>query len=186
MRLTPTFLNAPIAALLSLCCLIPQTAGAVTLNFSAVLTNGTCSLSVDKGTLSLPSITLAGLQPQRLYSTQPFTLSITECTGGGTSGLTPVVAVAGAGESQDSKWLFRQPNSTPGVGVMVFKSDVEPTFNTAEIGNGATIPVGAVGANAVAQKIQFYAAASCLSAQSCADVAPGTVTANLMFIFTYK
>lgn len=186
MRLAPAFLNVPIAAALSLCCLFPQTVSAVTLNFSATLYNGTCTLNLDKSALRLPDVSLSSLAPQRLYSAQPFKLSVTECTGGGASNLTPMVAVTGPGVSQDNKWLFRQANSAPGMGIMVFQTDDEPGYGLAELRSGATLPLADVGKKPVDQTLGFYAAASCISSQSCADVGTGVVTASLMFIFAYQ
>ncbi|MBC3382204.1 type 1 fimbrial protein [Serratia fonticola] len=166
--------------------LISATAFAITLNFSATLFNGTCSLNLDKSTLPLGDVALAELRPAQLLIAQPFTLSISDCIGTGNSGLTPVVAIAGPGVSQDNRWLFRNAGSANGAGIMVIKSDSLPTHSQQEIENGTTVPLAAAGKVPVAQSHTFYAGVSCMSTTRCTDVGTGAITASLMFIFAYQ
>ncbi|WP_222436576.1 fimbrial protein [Serratia fonticola] len=162
------------------------TASAITLNFSATLFNGTCSLNLDKSTLPLGSVSLAELKPAQLLIAQPFTLSVTDCTGSDGGSLTPVVIMTGAGVSQDSRWLFRTAGSANGAGIMVIKSDSLPAHSQPEIKTGTVLPLAAAGKVPVAQSHTFYAGVSCMSTTRCTDVGTGAITASLMFVFAYQ
>ena len=159
---------------------------AVTLNFSAVLTDGTCALSLDKSTLPLGDVSLSQLRPNKLVAPRPFTLSVQECTGSEGSSQQPVVTVTGNGATQDGKWLFSNTGSVGSTGILVIQSDFEPDYSQPEVKNHTQIPLAAPGQIPVNQSLTFYAGASCGGTTGCANVATGDVTATLMFTFSYQ
>lgn len=157
---------------------------AVTINFSAVLTNGTCALSLDRSILPLGTISQPELKPGRLIAQQPFTLFIRNCTSGGN--FTPWVTVSGQGVTQDNKWLFRNAGSAAGVGIVVIQSDTLPDYSQSEVRDGTTIKVANTGQIPVDQELTFYAGASCAGSTGCASIGSGEVAATLMFNFAYQ
>lgn len=186
MRSTRPYLNGLLMALLTAGGLMSATASAITLNFSATLFNGTCSLNLDKSTLPLGNVSLSELRPAQLFIAQPFTLTVSDCTGTEGDSLTPVVAISGPGVSQDNRWLFRHAGSADGAGIMVIKSDSLPAHSQPEIKGGTALPLASVGKLPVAQSHTFYAGVSCMSTTRCTDVGTGAITASLMFIFAYQ
>jgi len=118
-----SFLKVSPAVMCAAVMLIPGEAPATTLNFSAVLTNVTCSISLDKSTLPLGNLTLAQLRPEQLINAQPFVLSVQNCAGAAGGSDTPIVMIRGDGVSQDNKWLFRNSGSANNVGIVVINSD---------------------------------------------------------------
>lgn len=158
---------------------------AVTLNFSALLTNGTCTLSLDKSTLPLGLIAKSQLRPNQLVVPQPFILSVQNCTGQAGGSLKPTVTITGNGVTQDNKWLFRNAGSAAGIGILVIRSESVPSYNQSEIKNNSTIQLANAGQVPVNQAFTFYAGASCGGSTGCARTATGDVTANLMFTFAY-
>ncbi|MEQ0826338.1 fimbrial protein [Enterobacter dykesii] len=186
MSLVEPYLKGLLLASFATACLLPVTAMAIPLNFSATLTNGTCSLSLDKSTLPLGSLSLSALTPAQLVNAKPFTLSVTDCTGGEGGTLTPVVVVSGAGVRQDNRWLFRNSDSAEGVGIMVIKSNTPPAHSQSEIMSGTAIQLAAAGKIPVTQSHTFYAGATCVSTTSCAKATTGAVTASLTFTFAYQ
>ncbi len=159
---------------------------AVTLNFSATLTDGTCTLSLDKSTLSLGTVYLSQLRPNSLAAPQPFVLSVQNCTGSGSSTLKPAVTVTGSGSFQDGKWLFRNTASTTNAGVLVIQSVSVPDYSQPEVQNNGVISLGNLGDVPADQQLTFYAGASCGGSSGCASVTTGDLTATLMFTFAYQ
>ncbi|KFK96915.1 MULTISPECIES: fimbrial protein [unclassified Serratia (in: enterobacteria)] len=162
-------------------------AQAVTLNFSAVLNPGTCTFSLDKSTLALDSIHLSQLTPSTLQVAQPFTLIVQDCRGTDAS-LAPVVNVSGDGITQDGRWLFRSSDSmASGMGVMLVKADVPPSYSATEVKDGDNIPLAAAGINPPDQNIKFYAGITCGSlACASGSMRPGTLTARVLFNLAYR
>lgn len=177
-----------ILIVLIICCFWSIRKGlAVTVDFSAVLTNGTCTLSLDKSNLPLGSISISQLRPNQLISPQPFALSIQNCTAQGIDSLTPAVTIMGDGITQDNKWLFRNAQSAAGTGILVMQSKSIPNYTQSEIKNNSVLTLAsAAGQAPVNQIFTFYAGASCGGSTGCASVETGDVTANLMFTFAYQ
>lgn len=160
-------------------------AQAVTLNFSAFLTLGTCTFSLDKSTLKLGTISLRELQPSTIVAAQPFTLHVQDCTGTDAS-LTPVVNITGEGSIQDGRWLFRSPDSVAtGMGVMLVKTTVPPAYSATEVRDGDDIVLAAMGNDPVNQDMTFYAGASCGNT-SCTALQTGSLTARVLFNLAYR
>lgn len=182
MRSATTCRNA-LAATLLLAALHGAPLRAETLNFSAVLTPGTCAFSLDKSTLALGYVPLSHIAPSTLVAAQPFTLTVSDC-GGGTHMKTPAVKVSGAGITQDGKWLFRDtsfPSASVGVGIMLVKTDVPPVYAQAEVKNDATFPLDTSGSAPEDHRMTFYAGLTCGSAATCASAKAGKVTARITF-----
>ncbi|WP_114194426.1 fimbrial protein [Edaphovirga cremea] len=161
---------------------------ALVLNFSATLTPGTCTFSLDKSTLVLGSLSLSQLQPATLLVTRPFTLIVQDCSGTDAS-LTPVVNVSGDGITRDSKWLFRSGDSSAsGVGVMLVNKSTPPSYSDTEIKNGDGIPLAGVGVDPLNQNLTFYAGVTCGGSSGCASaqLGAGTLTARVLFNLAYR
>lgn len=167
--------------------LLPEKAAfATTLNFSATLTNVTCSISLDKSTLPLGNITISELQPEKLLKAQPFILSVRDCAGATGGSDTPIVMIRGDGVSQDNKWLFRNAGSANNVGIVVIKSDVPPSYSQPEIKNETSLSLSSAGQIPADQTFTFYAGASCGGTSGCTSIGSGSVTASLYFTFEYQ
>lgn len=166
--------------------LMPGKASATILNFSARLTNVTCSISLDKSTLPLGNLTLGQLRPEQIINAQPFVLSVQNCAGstGGTD--TPIVMIRGDGVRQDNKWLFRNSGSADKVGILVIKSDTSPSYSQPEIANQTALPLSAAGQIPANQTFNFYAGVSCGGSSGCTNVGSGSVAASLYFTFEYQ
>jgi len=161
--------------------LSPQTQ-AIDLNFSAVLTSGTCTFDLDKNTLQLGRIHLKEMAASTLKAVQPFTLTVSRCTGS-VPGLIPVVYVSGEGINQAGKWLFRSSagSTATGMGVMLVKSDTPPDYSYQEVENDSTFKLAASGAVPTDQDLQFYAGLTCGNATTCSTATAGIVTARIIF-----
>ncbi|MFA3781240.1 fimbrial protein [Yersinia sp. 1652 StPb PI] len=160
---------------------------AVTLNFSASLVQGTCSLSLDKSVLSLGDVQQANLRSETLLNLQPVTLTVDNCNGAASASLQPVVIALGPGKSQNGKWLFRSSDSdVGGAGVMLVQSASQPSYASTEVKSGDYFPLAAVGQTPVNKQLQFFAGVSCGGVTDCATVKPGQLTANVNFIFAYR
>lgn len=186
MRSAPRYLKATLAVVLAGGGAVSAPVQAVTLDFSAVLTNGTCTLSLDKSTLPLGVINTSRLRPNQLVAPQPFTLSVRDCTGSSGGSLKPVVTVTGTGATQDGKWLFRNTGSAANTGFLVIQSATVPDYSRPEVKNNSVLSLADAGQIPVNQTFTFYAGASCGGSSGCAAVATGDVTATLMFTFTYE
>ncbi|MGH1498724.1 fimbrial protein [Yersinia proxima] len=159
---------------------------AVTLNFSAVLNPGTCTLSLNKSVLSLGPIAQAQLTANALVRAEPFTLNVQACSGTHPS-FTPVVNVSGEGMIQSGKWLFRSSDSVAsGMGVMLVKTETPPNYNQLEVKNGDDIPLAATGVNPVNQSITFYAGVTCGNGAECGNLQPGELNARVLFNLVYR
>lgn len=186
MHLTRNYRKAALTLTLAGFTLVAAPVQAVTLDFSALLTTGTCSLSLDKSSLPLGMIAPTDLLPNRLVAPQPFVLSIQDCTGAAAPGLKPIVNITGNGVTQDNKWLFRNAGSAAGTGILVIQSDTLPDYSLPEIKNDAVLALGSAGQMPVNQSYTFYAGVSCGGSIGCASVGTGDVTANLMFSFAWQ
>lgn len=164
----------------------PTSVQAVTLDFSAFLTDGTCALSLDKSTLSLGTIGKSQLRPSRLIAPQRFTLFVRDCSGKTGDSLKPGVTITGSGVAQDNKWLFRNSGSAAGAGIVVIQSESVPGYDRLEVKHGAFLPLVLAEQIPVNQEFAFYAAASCGGNTGCASIGTGDVTASLMFTFAYQ
>lgn len=184
MRLRPMYRKAALALVWVGSSVWSVAVPAVTINFSAILTDGTCTLSLDKSTLPLGSIALSQLRPAQLNAQQPFTLFVQDCTSGGS--LTPQVTISGNGVTQDNKWLFRNAGSAAGVGIVVIRSDTAPDYSAPEVKDGTSIALANAGQIPANQALTFYAGASCGGSTGCASTGAGDVTASLMFTFAYQ
>ncbi|MDD9665711.1 fimbrial protein [Klebsiella pasteurii] len=182
MNTVQCYLNLVVSVLLLS---LSQPAVALTLNFEAMLMNGTCTISLDKSTLDLGPLNSSQLKPNTLVAPQPFTLQVSGCMGE-TGGLTPVVKVTGDGVSQDSRWLFRQPGSADGIGIMVFRSDFTPHYDQEEVRNSSTYALSNTEAMPVDQNLTFYAGISCGGPTGCASSGLGDITARLIFSFALQ
>lgn len=184
---TPRYLNSILAVAYAGALMVSTQARAVTLNFSATLTDGTCTLSLDKSTLSLGAVSLFQLRQNNFVAPQPFILSIQDCTGSGSSStLKPAVTVTGSGSFQDGKWLFRNATSTTNAGVLVIQSVSVPDYSQPEVQNNSVISLANPGEVPADQHLTFYAGASCGGSSGCASVTTGDLTATLMFTFAYQ
>lgn len=184
MRIMQCSRKSSLAALIAASAFLSAPVQSVTLDFSAVLVQGTCTISLDKSTLDLGTITKSQLRAGQVVAPQPFVLSVQGCSGGGPT-LTPVVTVTGNGIRQDNKYLFRNVGSATGTGILVFISNSVPEYNAQELINGTHISVGPTGTTPSDRKINFYAGVSCGGITGCATTGTGNVTANLMFSFAY-
>lgn len=156
----------------------------VTLNFSAVLTDATCSIGLDRSTLPLGEVSLRKLKTNSLISVQPFTLYIHECSG--VDARVPTIIISGAGELRDNKWIFRNSNSSSSAGIIVMQNDSLPNYNDVEVRDGTSLNLGGSGAQPIDQSINFYAGVSCGGVNSCREIKTGTISATLFFTFEYK
>jgi type 1 fimbria pilin len=164
-----------------------NTAKAVTLNFSASIVQGTCSLSLDKSVLTLGEISHSRLLSGSLVNLQPVTLKISNCLGANGGTQQPVIAVTGPGNSQDGRWLFRSDDSdVGGAGIMLVQSTTPPNYADVEVKTGDTFPLAGVGQAPVDKVIPFYAGISCGGQGGCATVKPGSLTAHIVFKFAYR
>ncbi|CAI0836655.1 type 1 fimbrial protein [Serratia fonticola] len=167
--------------------LTSSTAPAVTLNFSATIMPGTCSLSLDKSVLPLDEMSQARLRSGALINSQPFTLKAGNCDGVATAGLQPMITVSGEGVTQDGKWLFRSSDSSAGgSGVMLVQSANMPNYNSTEVKPTDTYPLAAMGQIPVGKDLPFFAGISCGGSTGCATVKPGKVIARITFTFAYR
>lgn len=164
----------------------PQRSQAAIVDFSAQLTKGTCSLSLNKSTLALGTLPIGQFKPGQLLAPQPFVLSVQNCSGESGGSLIPTVTLTGNGVMQDNKWLFRNSGSATGVGFMVFLGNRIPEYGNTEMQNGTYMQLGAAGEIPTDRKTTFYAAATCGAANFCDSMGTGNVTANLLFSFEYK
>ncbi|MGK8665345.1 fimbrial protein [Serratia marcescens] len=178
--------NFVLSVVLACAGLFFTTAQATILDFSAVLTNGTCTLSLDKSTLPLGVIAKSSLRPNQLVAPQPFTLSVQDCSGSSGGGLKPVVSITGAGVTQDNKWLFRNSGSATGTGILVIQSNAVPSYSQSEVKNNSVLSLANSDQIPVNQAFTFYAGGSCGGSTGCASVATGDVTATLVFTFAYQ
>lgn len=174
-------------ALLIFACVLPvMGVKATTLNFQGMITEGTCSVSLDRAQLPLRNITLTELLPGQLVAAEPFTLFVTDCTGSGTGSLTPVITISGPGRLQNGRWLFRNADSgVSGAGIMVIHSDSLPQYTIPEVQNGTTLTLAGAGQLPSAQSLSFYAGITC-AISGCQGIQPGTLSATLIFDFIYK
>ncbi|MFV8908426.1 fimbrial protein [Serratia fonticola] len=186
MRSLRHYRNAVLAVMLAGGTLLSPPGWAITLNFSAVLTDGTCTLSLDKSILPLGTINQSALRPNQLVAPQPFTLFVQNCTSQQGSNLQPTVNISGSGVTQDNKWLFRQAGSATGTGIVVIQSQSVPDYSQPEVQNNTVLPLANAGQTPVDQAFTFYAGASCGGSTGCASLATGEVTATLMFTFAYQ
>jgi len=157
---------------------------AVTIEFNAILTNNTCSLSLDKSTLPLGQVTARQLLADTLLASQPFTLFVRGCNPNAQP--VPALRIEGNGVIQDNKWLFRNSNSASNVGIVVIQSDTLPNYAQTEIRDGTEILLGDNGNVTSDLELNFYAGVSCGGTTGCASRGTGDVTANLMFTFAYE
>ena len=188
MRSAPRYLKTVLALVLTSGCVlsVPVLAQQLTLDFSAVLTNGTCTLSLDKSTLQLGAIGKSQLRANQFIAPQPFVLSVKDCTGSAGGSLKPVVTIEGTGAIQDGKWLFRNAGSAAGTGILVIQSTSLPGYSQSEVKNKSVLSLANAGQIPINQTFTFYAGASCGGSSGCASVATGDVTATLMFTFTHQ
>lgn len=184
MRIMQCSRKSSLAALIAASAFLSAPVQSVTLDFSAVLVQGTCTISLDKSTLDLGTITKSQLRAGQVVAPQPFALTLQGCSGGGPT-LTPVVRVNGNEIFQDNKYLFRNAGSAEGVGILLFISDTVPEYNDLSLMDGTHIQVGFTGTTPAYKKINFYAGASCGGTTGCATTGTGNVTANVMFSFVY-
>lgn len=180
--------NSPLWTALCLCAwLVGNTAQAVTLNFSASIVQGTCSLSLDKSVLALGEVSQSRLRSGSLMNLQPVTLKASNCIGstGGTQ--QPVISVSGVGQTQDGKWLFRSAESDAGgAGVVLVQSATPPGYGDSEVKTGDAFPLAGIGQAPVDTELPFYAGISCGGSSGCATVKPGALTAHIVFKFAYR
>lgn len=158
---------------------------AVTVNFSAKLTDGTCTVRLDKSTLSLGTVSPSQLQPDSLVTAQPFTVTVEQCTGLGRGTLRPALTVTGPGGFTGGRYLFRDYSATTSAGVLVIQSASSPDYSMTEVQNNSEISLATPGNVPRDQQLTFYAGVSCGGKDSCASVRPGTLSATLMFSFAY-
>ncbi|CAM4293848.1 fimbrial protein [Serratia silvae] len=164
-----------------------STAQAVTLNFSATVVEGTCSLSLDKSVLQLNDTSQARLGSGVLINPQPFILKADNCSGVAGGSLQPVITVNGDGVTQDGKWLFRSSDSTAGgAGVILVQSSNTPSYSNTEVKPADAFPLAGVGQIPVDKELPFFAGISCGGSTGCATVKTGTVTARITFTFAYR
>lgn len=190
MCIPPRYLNSTLALALALAfagaSMVSTQAHAITLNFSATLTDGTCTLSLDKSTLSLGAVSMSQLRSNNLAVPQSFVLSVQGCTGSGSSTLKPAVTVTGSGSFQDGKWLFRNAASTTNAGVLIIQSVSVPDYSQPEVKNNSLISLANPGSIPADQRLTFYAGVSCGGSSGCASVTTGDLIATLMFTFAYQ
>lgn len=159
---------------------------AVTLNFSAILTDGTCEISVNKSVLSLGDVSASQLKANKMVAAQPFQLNIQNCVSVSASTAFSI-KVSGTGRVQDGKWLFGNSNGAEnGPGIMLVQSSTLPDYSNSEIRDGSTIAFGEKGITPPDQSLTFYAGVSCGGNTGCATVTPGTVSATVMFDLEYR
>ena len=155
-----------------------------TLNFSAILSNATCSISLDKSALTLGDVSLGQLRKLKYVSAEPFKLSIRNCLPISSGAYN--VTISGSGNYQDGRWLFKNQASETGVGIMIIQSDKKPGFSDKELKNGDIIPVGQEGITPTDQDIEFYAGASCGDSSGCSTINLGGFSATVMFDLFYR
>lgn len=189
MRLARSCHNAlktlcPLWLLMTGCFTTP--AQAVTLNFSATLTTGTCTFSVDKSTVSMGVSSLSRMPASTLIKVQSFTLFVSGCVGSDPV-LTPVIHVTGDGFNQAGKWLFRSADSTStGLGIMLVKGSGVPGYDSPEVKHDDTIDLAPKGTVPADQNHTFYAGLTCGTATTCSSATPGTINARVLFALDYQ
>lgn len=155
-----------------------------TLNFSAILSNATCSINLDKSALSLGDVSLGQLRNLKYVSAQPFKLSIRNCLPISSGAYS--ITISGKGNLQDRRWLFKNEASETGGGIMIIQSDRKPGYSDKELKNGDTIPIGDEGITPTDQDINFYAGASCGESSGCSTINLGEISATVMFDLFYR
>lgn len=160
---------------------------AITLNFNAVISPGTCTFNLDKSNVSLGYVPKSEMKPSTLVAVQPFTLSVTHCSGAGAA-LTPSVHIAGEGSTLGGKWLFRQAESTANnTGIVLIKTDTPPAYSEPEVKDGDTFALTKVpGTTPTDQSHTFYAGLACGDTVSCSSVTTGKATARIIFSLDYR
>ncbi|NCG54962.1 fimbrial protein [Serratia fonticola] len=188
MRLNTSYLKAVLGGSLSLWAgFFSVSVHAVTLNFSAQIVQGTCSLSLDKSVLPLGTVSQSLMHSEMLVNLHPFTLTADNCNGVAGGVQQPGIVVSGPGSTQGGKWLFRTSDSdVGGAGVMVVQSTTPPNYTDTEVKPSDFFPLAGVGAVPVNTTLSFFAGVSCGGSAGCATVTPGTLTANIMFVFAYR
>lgn len=152
------------------------------LNFNANIVRATCDIELSNNTLQLQSVNIEELKKNRLMSLKSFILSVKNCKGVGESESAAYVKIRGSGSSNDGKWLFRDGNSTPGVGVLLYKSESQPEYYSKSITNDEDIKISDVN-GATGDLVSFWAGLSC---GDCKIVSGGDVKSTLYFEFVYK
>lgn len=159
---------------------------AITLNFSAILAEATCTISLDKNVLSLGDISQSQLKANKIVAAQPFQLNIQNCISISGSAAYSIL-VSGSGSLVDGKWLFRNSDEIGhGTGIMLVQSNTVPDYLNSEIRDGSAISIGGAGITPTDQSLKFYAGVSCGSDNGCATMTPGKVSATVMFDLVYR
>lgn len=159
---------------------------AVTIDFSAMLMPGTCTLSLSQSTLPLGMIPQHQLTAGKLLNITPFTLNVVACSGSDSS-LTPMVNITGEGMFHGGKWLFRSSDSVArGMGVMLTRTDSPPSFIQAEVKHDDDIPLAARGSTPRDQQMTFYAGVTCGNGSECTDLRAGELKARVLFNLVYR
>lgn len=167
----------------TLCGIAPVQAS-VTINFSAVLVEGTCDLSLDKTMVNIGSFPLTALTPSALFGVQSFRLSVDSCSGV-SGGLTPIVTIRGEGINPSGRWMFRNATSSASnLGVMLFRTDTPPAFSDSEIVNGGELELTSLDTSSLPYSIPFYAGMACSA--DCGSATAGTLEASVAFEFSYR
>ena len=184
-RLSYKYILMKVMAAITIICYVPIVS-AVTLNFSAVLTDATCLISLDKNVLSLGDVTQPQLKANQLLAAKPFKLNIQNCSS--ISGISSYsIRVSGNGATQDGKWLFKNSGTeTNGAGIIVIQSNTLPDYTKTEIQDGTMLSVSEPGVTPLDHDITFYAGVSCGGSSGCAAVSPGAISATVMFDLVYR
>jgi len=159
---------------------------AITLNFSAILADPTCTISLDKNVLSLGDVSGSQLKANKIVAAQPFQLNIQNCISISGSAAYSIL-VSGSGSLQDGKWLFKNSDGTEnGTGIVLVQSNTLPDYSNSELSDGSAVEMGGAGVTPADQSLAFYAGLSCGSDNGCTTVTPGTVSATVMFDLVYR
>src|SRR5471032_2998522 len=118
---------------------------AITLNFSAILADPTCTISLDKNVLSLGDVSGSQLKANKIVAAQPFQLNIQNCISISGSAAYSIL-VSGSGSLQDGKWLFKNSDGTKnGPGTVRFKRNTQPDYQNSDPGDGSAVKMGGAG-----------------------------------------
>ena len=162
-----------------------HSAHAVTINFSAVLASGTCTLNLDKSSLYLGAEVRQNFKPNTLSNTSLFRLFISDCQDTDPT-LRPAIQISGEGVMQAGRWLFHSQESTAeNVGVMLFQQANAPSYNDAEVKNGDVITIADKGVNPQDQSMTFQAGMTCGDGQNCGRISAGKIKARILFSIYY-
>ncbi|MGL5970046.1 MAG: fimbrial protein [Kluyvera sp.] len=155
----------------------------ININFTGVISPGTCDIDVDPPSLNLGNVDMLALQAgDAMENADTFNLNVKNCALAVPTTLRPAVQIDGEGFDAGGTFLFRGSDSTShGIGVIVLDGA------GSALKAGDYLDFGNVGGLPNATMATYIVAVSCGPAAACAtnNTAPGGLVARIMFNFRY-